>query len=137
MIVTPLRVALLLCLASATLALAHEGATGVVKERMDLMETQKDAMKLIGDMAKGKTTFDAAKATKAAQRHQAQPPRKSPSSSLKGAAERRTRAMPCPRCGRSGTALPPTPTTSKAPPTRSPRRSMEAQIRIGSPRFRR
>ena len=51
MIVTPLRVALLLCLASTTLALAHEGATGVVKERMDLMETQKDAMKLIGDMA--------------------------------------------------------------------------------------
>ena len=66
MIVTPLRVALLLCLASATLALAHEGATGVVKERMDLMETQKDAMKLIGDMAKGKTSFDAAKAAEAA-----------------------------------------------------------------------
>ena len=66
MIVTPLRVALLLCLASATLALAHEGATGVVKERMDLMESQKDAMKLIGDMAKGKTPFDAAKAAEAA-----------------------------------------------------------------------
>ena len=66
MIVTPLRVALLLCLASATLALAHEGATGVVKERMDLMETQKDAMKLIGDMAKGNTPFDAAKAAEAA-----------------------------------------------------------------------
>ena len=53
-------------LASATLALAHEGATGVVKERMDLMESQKDAMKVIGDMAKGKTKFDAAEATKAA-----------------------------------------------------------------------
>ena len=66
MIVTPLRVALLLCLASTTLALAHEGATGVVKERMDLMETQKDAIKLIGDMAKGNTPFDAAKAAEAA-----------------------------------------------------------------------
>ena len=30
------------------------------------METQKDAMKVIGDMAKGKTPFDAAAATKAA-----------------------------------------------------------------------
>ena len=49
-----------------TLALAHEGATGVVKERMDLMERQKDDMKLIGDMAKGKTPFDAAKAAEAA-----------------------------------------------------------------------
>ena len=50
----------------ATLALAHEEATGVVKERMDLMECQKDDMKLIGDMAKGKTPFDPAKAAEAA-----------------------------------------------------------------------
>lgn len=49
------------------LALAHEGATGVVKERMDLMDTQKDAMKVIGDMAKGTAPFDAAKAAGAAQ----------------------------------------------------------------------
>jgi cytochrome c556 len=48
------------------LALAHEGATGVVKERMDLMDSQKDAMKVIGLMAKGKTPFDAAKAAEAA-----------------------------------------------------------------------
>jgi len=47
-------------------ALAHEGATGVVKERMDLMDSQKDAMKVIGEMAKGKTPFDAAKAAEAA-----------------------------------------------------------------------
>lgn len=46
--------------------LAHEGATGVVKERMDLMKGQKKAMKVIGDMAKGKKRFDAAKAAKAA-----------------------------------------------------------------------
>jgi len=51
---------------SATLALAHEEATGVVKERMDLMDRQKDDMKIIGNMAKGKTPFDAAKAAEAA-----------------------------------------------------------------------
>ena len=47
-------------------ALAHEGATGVVKERMDLMKGQAKQMKLIGDMAKGKKKFDAAKAAAAA-----------------------------------------------------------------------
>ena len=52
--------------ACATLALAHEGATGVVKERMDLMDRQKDDMKIIGDMAKGNTPFDASKAAEAA-----------------------------------------------------------------------
>jgi cytochrome c556 len=51
---------------AATLALAHEGATGVVKERMDLMKGQQKDMKLIGDMSKGKTKFDAAKAAAAA-----------------------------------------------------------------------
>jgi cytochrome c556 len=50
----------------STFALAHEGATGVVKERMDLMTRQKDDMKIIGEMAKGKTPFDAAKAAEAA-----------------------------------------------------------------------
>ena len=52
--------------AFATLALAHEGATGVVKERMDLMKRQQKDMKLIGDMAKGKQRFDAVKAAEAA-----------------------------------------------------------------------
>ena len=46
--------------------LSHEDAKGVVKERMDLMETQKDAMKVIGAMAKGQLPFDAAKASAAA-----------------------------------------------------------------------
>jgi cytochrome c556 len=50
----------------ATLALAHEGATGVVKERMDLMKRQQKDMKLIGDMARGKQLFDAMKASEAA-----------------------------------------------------------------------
>ena len=47
-------------------AFAHEGATGVVKERMDLMKGQQKQMKLIGEMAKGKKKFDAAKAAAAA-----------------------------------------------------------------------
>ena len=50
----------------ATLALAHEGATGVVKDRMDLMKQQQKDMKLIGEMAKGKQPFDSAKAADAA-----------------------------------------------------------------------
>jgi len=58
--------ALLAVLVAVPLALAHEGATGVVKERMDLMKRQKDDMKVIGLMAKGKTKFDPAKAADAA-----------------------------------------------------------------------
>jgi cytochrome c556 len=54
-------------LAFVPLAFAHESATGVVKERMDLMDTQKEAMKVIGAMAKGTAPFDAAKAASAAQ----------------------------------------------------------------------
>lgn len=53
-------------LAFAPLAVAHEKATGVVKERMDLMDSQKDAMKVIGNMVKGKTPLDAPKAAEAA-----------------------------------------------------------------------
>jgi cytochrome c556 len=62
----PARLALLVLLAPATLALAHEGATGVVKERMDLMKRQQKDMKVIGDMAKGSKPFDAAKAAESA-----------------------------------------------------------------------
>jgi len=47
-------------------ALAHEGGTSEGKERMDLMKGQAKQMKLIGDMAKGKKKFDAAKAAAAA-----------------------------------------------------------------------
>ncbi|MEM7192469.1 MAG: cytochrome c [Pseudomonadota bacterium] len=46
---------------------AHVGATGVVKERMDLMEVQKNAMRVLGAMAKGKAPFDAPKAAAAAE----------------------------------------------------------------------
>lgn len=45
---------------------ATKEAKGVVKERMDLMGVQKDAMKVLGEMAKGTVPFDAAKASAAA-----------------------------------------------------------------------
>ena len=61
-----LAAAALIIAGLATLALAHNGATGVVKERMELMKRQQKDMKLIGDMAKSKTTFDAGKAAEAA-----------------------------------------------------------------------
>lgn len=135
MISRPFCLTLLACALSATLALAHEGATGVVKERQDLMDSQKDAMKVIGDMAKGKTPFDAAAAIKAANDIHT-PLRRFTISSPRGAAGRRTRAMRCPRCGRSGTASPPTPTTSRPRRTRSPRRLATARARGGSPHSR-
>jgi len=37
---------------------AHEGATGVVKERMDGMKSMADAMKVLTPMARGKVKFD-------------------------------------------------------------------------------
>lgn len=40
-------------------ALAHGGASGVVKERMDLMETVGKAMKSLTDMMRGKQDYDA------------------------------------------------------------------------------
>jgi cytochrome c556 len=49
------------------LALAHQGATGPVKRRMDLMASMGKAMKGIGDMLKGKTVYDRAAAHEHAQ----------------------------------------------------------------------
>lgn len=40
-------------------AVAHDGATGVVKERMNLMEVIGDAMKSLTDMMRGKQGYDA------------------------------------------------------------------------------
>ena len=37
---------------------AHEGATGIVKERMDAMKEMGDSMKIMGDMVKGKRPFE-------------------------------------------------------------------------------
>ncbi|MEH6627239.1 MAG: cytochrome c [Motiliproteus sp.] len=39
-------------------ALSHEGATGIVKKRMDSMESMKEETKLLTDMAKGKRPLD-------------------------------------------------------------------------------
>ncbi len=43
-----------------TPALGHEGATGMVKKRMDNMESMKEETLLIADMAKGKRPMNAA-----------------------------------------------------------------------------
>ncbi len=43
----------------AAAALAHGGATGVVKERMDGMSAMKDSMKVLTPMMQGKTPYNA------------------------------------------------------------------------------
>lgn len=45
---------------TASLTLAHDGAKGVTKERMDLMKDMADSMKTMGAMFKGETAFDPA-----------------------------------------------------------------------------
>jgi len=39
-------------------AFAHQGATGIVKERMQAMVDMKDAVAVIGNMLRGKTDYD-------------------------------------------------------------------------------
>lgn len=46
---------------------AHGGATGIVKERMDLMKAMGDDMTLISDMIHGKKPYDAATVREAAE----------------------------------------------------------------------
>lgn len=46
-------------LIGAPLAIAHGGATGIVKERMDLMDDLKGAMKGLSAMFKGERPYDA------------------------------------------------------------------------------
>jgi len=41
-----------------SIALAHDGATGIVKQRMEAMKTLGDYSTLVGDMLKGKTELD-------------------------------------------------------------------------------
>lgn len=56
-------------------ALAHMGATGVVKQRMDMMVSLGKAMKSLNAMIRGKTTFDptaVAGTAKQVQSHSAQ-----------------------------------------------------------------
>ena len=51
---------------SCGLALAHSGATGIVKQRMDAMKDIAAQMKLIGAMVKAERDYDAAAAAAAA-----------------------------------------------------------------------
>ncbi len=46
-------------LAAPTLTQAHSGATGIVKQRMDVMEDVGAVMKELGAMVKGEVSFDA------------------------------------------------------------------------------
>lgn len=60
----PMRIALfsMLCFVGIALIVmsvkAHEGASGVIKQRMDAMKSMGDYAKTVGDMFKGKTTLD-------------------------------------------------------------------------------
>ncbi|MFT7222893.1 MAG: cytochrome c556 [Cellvibrionaceae bacterium] len=47
-----------ICFTVSAVVLAHGGATGVVKERMDLMDTHKDAMKTLKPVFRGNTDYD-------------------------------------------------------------------------------
>ncbi|WP_156892499.1 c-type cytochrome [Salaquimonas pukyongi] len=58
--------ALVLAVALGGAAFAHQGATGIVKQRMDAMTAMKDAMAVVGRMLKGESAFEPAKAGKAA-----------------------------------------------------------------------
>lgn len=61
---TLMRISLrsMLCFMSIALIVtsvkAHEGASGIVKQRMDAMKSMGDYAKSVGDMFKGKTTID-------------------------------------------------------------------------------
>jgi cytochrome c556 len=52
----------------SVIAFAHSGASGVVKERMDVMEGIGDSMEILVDMFKGKTPFDSGQIKDAAAR---------------------------------------------------------------------
>ena len=53
-------------LAICGLAIAHSGATGVVKERMDLMKSVAEQMKTVGKMIKGEEAYAAGQVAAAA-----------------------------------------------------------------------
>lgn len=57
---TVIAAAAVLCVAFVTsVVMAHGGATGIVKKRMDFMESMGDAMKEITAMMRGKQAYDA------------------------------------------------------------------------------
>lgn len=47
-------------------AFAHQGATGIVKQRMEAMSAMKDSMAVVGRMLKGETALDGGEAGRAA-----------------------------------------------------------------------
>lgn len=51
----------------STVVIAHGGATGIVKERMDAMSDMKDSMKSVSNMFKGNEPYDANKVRVAAE----------------------------------------------------------------------
>ncbi|MDG1738557.1 MAG: cytochrome c [Paracoccaceae bacterium] len=74
-------VGLTLIIALSTTALAHQGASGVVKERMEAMSEIAANLKLVNGMLRGKTDYDAAQVTTAMEaiaRHAAALPHKFP-----------------------------------------------------------
>ncbi len=62
----PVLLGLPLAIAIAGAALAHSGATGIVKERMEAMEDLGADMKTIAAMLRGKAAYDQAGAIRAA-----------------------------------------------------------------------
>lgn len=56
---TALAAAALALTTFASLAFAHSSATGIVKQRMDLMEEIAESMKQVGSMIRGQTPFKA------------------------------------------------------------------------------
>ena len=78
---------------AASLVHAHSGATGIVKERMDMMKGMGDAMKVMGPMFKGEAPFDAALvAEKAA--HLAEHARMIPEMTPEGSMDHPSEALP-------------------------------------------
>jgi cytochrome c556 len=77
----------------ASAALAHSGATGVVKQRMETMKSMGDTMKQLGAMMQGKQAFDAAIVagrTSVMKQHAAELPKMFP----KGSTQHPSEALP-------------------------------------------
>lgn len=77
-------------LVSPALVLAHSGATGIVKERMEIMKDVGAVMKELGAMVKGKVEFDAvtvAKRGRDLKSHAASIPALFPANSIHGPSE--------------------------------------------------
>lgn len=77
-------------LTAPTLTLAHSGATGIVKERMDIMKDIGAVMKELGAMVKGEVSFDASAVSRRAgdlKAHAAGMPALFPQGSIHGPSE--------------------------------------------------